>query len=354
MKKITLLIPSLSSGGAERVMSVLANYLSKDINLEIHLILYLADERFYNISDKVIVHTPNFNYKNFSTIISTFKTINYIRKTLKDIKPNALLSFSGKYNSLVILSSLGLNIKRYVSDRSKPGISYGKLQDILNPILYGFTNGIIAQTSKAKEVAIKQTKHNNIVVIPNPIANNICFEDDNAREKIILNVGRFIATKQQLQLIELFSKIDSKDWELVFLGDGKYLNDCIRLVSELKLENKIKFLGVQKNVADYMKKASIFSFTSISEGFPNSLAEAMALGCSCISFDCVAGPSDIIDHKSNGFLVPENDWEKYKYYLNELMNNEDLRKNFALQGYKKVSFFEEEFVSEKFKELLIS
>ena len=85
MKRIALLIPSLSSGGAERVMSVLANYLSNDSNLEIHLILYLKDEKFYDINENIIVHNPNFNYKNFSTLISNFKTISFLRKNLKNI-----------------------------------------------------------------------------------------------------------------------------------------------------------------------------------------------------------------------------------------------------------------------------
>lgn len=354
MKRIALLIPSLSSGGAERVMSVLANYLSNDSNLEIHLILYLKYEKFYDINENIIVHKPNFNYKNFSTLISTFKTISFLRKTLKNINPYALLSFSGKYNSLVILSSLGLNIKKYVSDRSKPGISYGKLQDCLNPFLYRFTNGIVAQTSIAKQVAFRQTMHKNIVLIPNPVPNYVTEEVEEPREKIILNVGRFIATKQQMQLIELFSKLDSKDWKLVFLGDGKYFDDCKQLVKNLNIEDKVIFLGVQKDVVGFMKKASIFSFTSISEGFPNSLAEAMALGCACISFDCIAGPSDIIDHKKNGFLVPVNDWDGYSIYLKELMNSEALRKEFAFEGRKKITFFREEIISEKFKELLIS
>lgn len=353
MKKIALLIPTLSNGGAERVMSLLANNFALDKEIEIHLILYLKDERFFELNEKVIVHSPNFNYKNYPTIVSTFKTIKYIRKTLGDIKPYSLLSFSGKYNSLVILSSLGLNIKTYVSDRSRPGISYGKAQDFLNPILYKTTNGIVAQTSKARELAFRQTKHKNIVIIPNPVP-DIKQSELIIREKIILNVGRFIETKKQLQLIELFSKMDTKDWKLVFLGDGKYLNDCKKLVSKLNLEEKVKLLGAQKNVSDYMSKASVFSFTSVSEGFPNSLAEAMASGCACISFDCIAGPSDIIDHKKNGFLVPVNDWDEYSNYLKELMNSEALRKEFAFEGRKKITFFREEIISEKFKELLIS
>lgn len=352
MKKIALLIPTLTNGGAERVMSVLANKLSGDENIEVHLILYLRDERFYLISDKVVIHSPDFDYTKFSRIKSTIKTFRFIRQTLKEVKPYSLLSFGGKYNSMVLLSSIGLGIKTYVSDRSRPGISYGKLQDFINPIVYRFSKGIIAQTSKAKEVAFKNTKHKNIVVIPNPVPNR--YGQVAEKEKIILNVGRFIATKQQFNLIELFVGLQNKDWKLVFLGDGEHFEKCKELVSNLNMESQIELLGVQKDVNNYLSKSMIFAFTSISEGFPNSLAEAMAAGCACISFDCVAGPSDIIDHNQNGFLVPMNDWDTYTKLLADLMQNDNLRTKFGIEARNKANIFNEDAIVKEFKKVLFN
>ena len=349
---IALLIPTLTSGGAERVMSVLANKLSEDENIEVHLILYLRDERFYTISDKVIIHSPDFDYRNFSKMKSTFKTFGYLRQILRKIKPYALLSFGGKYNSLVLLSSSGLGINSYISDRSRPGISYGKGQNFINPIVYRFSKGIIAQTFKAKEVAFQKTKHSNIVVIPNPIPN--LNNNEVAKEKIILNIGRFIATKQQLRLIETFAQIENKDWKLIFLGDGEYFEQCKELVAQLNMQEQILLLGVEKDINKYLSKSMIFAFTSISEGFPNSLAEAMSAGCACISFDCVAGPSDIIDHEKNGFLVPVNDWETYSMQLSELMQNEDVRSGFGVEARKKAKLFSEDSIVNEFKTTLLN
>lgn len=352
MKKITLVIPTLTSGGAERVMSILANKLSEDDKIEVHLILYLRDERFYTISDKVIIHSPDFDYRKFSKIKSTLKTIKYIRQILKEIKPYSLLSFGGKYNALVLLSSVGLGIKSYISDRSRPGISYGKLQDLINPVVYRFAKGIIAQTSKAKEIAFKNTKHKNIAVIPNPIPNVDVQEIK--KEKIILNIGRFIASKQQLKLIESFASLQNKDWKLIFLGDGEHFEKCKELVSKLNMESQIDLLGVQKDVNNYLSKSMIFAFTSISEGFPNSLAEAMAAGCACISFDCVAGPSDIIDHNQNGFLVPMHDWDTYTKLLADLMQNENLRTKFGIEARNKANSFNEDEIVKEFKKILLN
>lgn len=352
MKKISLIIPTLTNGGAERVMSILANKLSEDENIEVHLILYLRDERFYTISDKVVIHSPDFDYRKFSRIKSTIKTFRYLRRNLKKIKPYSLLSFGGKYNSMVLLSSLGLGINAYISDRSRPNISYGKLQDFINPIVYRFSKGIIAQTSKAKEVAFKNTKHKNIAVIPNPIPNVDVQEIK--KEKIILNIGRFIASKQQLKLIESFASLQNKDWKLIFLGDGEHFGKCKELVSSLNMESQIELLGVRKDVNNYLSKSMIFAFTSISEGFPNSLAEAMSAGCACISFDCVAGPSDIIDHNRNGFLVPMNDWETYTKLLADLMQNENLRTNFGAEARNKANAFNEDQIVREYIKILLN
>ncbi|HSH53241.1 MAG TPA: hypothetical protein VK982_16060, partial [Bacteroidales bacterium] len=226
--KICLVVPSLKAGGMERVMSEVANYLAKDSNFEVHLIL-LSSEIFFSISPDVIIHKPNHETSNKIKLI--YQSGNYIRKILKDIQPYSVLSFGSMYNSFVLLFTLGLDLKIYVSDRSNSYRSTeltlkkdsvkrhdGILHYFLKKILYKRAAGILVQTQKAKKIEYNFSKHENIILFPNPIRE---IEDQlQCKENWIINVGRFVRTKNQLQLIEIFSEIYFGKWKLVFAGDG--------------------------------------------------------------------------------------------------------------------------------------
>ncbi len=335
----------MSAGGAERVMATLANEFQNIEMVEISLIILTGGEIFYPINDKVKIYKPNFNYKNFNRIIFTLKIMFFLRKTLQEIKPDFSLSFGGKYNSFCLLTSLGLGIKSFISDRSCPGISYGKFIDTLNSITYKTAYGIIAQTEKAKLFLIKKTEHKNIQVIGNPIKS---FSNNIEKKLIILNVGRFIETKHQDWLIEYFNELETFNWELWFIGDGPLYEQTMLKAKKTKKSKKIIFFGNQKKLEKYYNVSAIFAFTSTSEGFPNALGEAMSAGCACISFDCEAGPSDLIENGINGWLVKNEDHIDYKNKLGILIAEEKLRNKFSNESIKKISNFDEGKISEAY------
>ena len=262
------------------------------------------------------------------------------------IQPQSLLSFGGKYNSFVLASAFGLNIKAYISDRSKPNINYGPIQNLINPLLYRYADGIIAQTELAKTIAYKSTKNRNIKVIPNPVLNY--FNPDIEKSNCILNVGRFIKSKQQELLIDIFIEIDPKGWILKFIGDGECLENCKTKVLDKKFSDRILFYGHQYNVASYYQESKVFAFPSVSEGFPNALAEAMAAGCACISYDCSAGPADIIDDGLNGFLIEEGNVMKFKDKLDILIRNAIIREEFSKAALEKMKIFDTSIICKKF------
>lgn len=339
--KIVMILPALSPGGLERVMIELAWYFSKVQNIEVTLISLTKGNSFYKIPDNINFYEPLFKHRKYNRIVFTIKIFSFLRKKLKELKPNILLSFGGKYNSFVLLASSGLKIKTYISDRSRPSISYGKFLDMLNPIMYKRATGIVAQTKHAKKAIFKKTKHRNIKVIGNPIR---VIDSELLKENIVLNVGRFIKSKHQDLLIEYFAEINLPNWRLIFLGDGPYWEDAKEKAKKLKIIDKVEFLGVIKNIDEYYSKSKIFAFTSTSEGFPNALGEAMSAGCACISYNCEAGPSDLIDNGNNGFLVDEMEHTEYKEKLQILMNDEKLR---ARLGKAARTRIEENFSIEK-------
>lgn len=331
-KTIALVIPSLTHGGMERVMSELANFFAQKPHLSVHLIVLTKGEKYYTIDSRVNIIQPSFVHSNYNRLVFTWKIFRFLRGELKKLNPDSILSFGGKYNAFNILANVGLGNPIYVSDRSKPGISYGKFLDFLNPITYKWTTGVVAQTIQAKEQVEKEVGHKNVRIIGNPIVQIPPNSGD--RPPVILNIGRFISTKHQEDLVQVFNEINPEGWRLVFVGDGKEREKVENYANSLGISEQIEFVSSTKNVAVYYQQASIFAFTSSSEGYPNVLGEAMSSGLACISYDCVAGPADLIEHEKNGILIPVRDLKGLNLELRRMIENENWRRQLGENAIK--------------------
>ncbi|KAF5067435.1 alpha-1,4-N-acetyl-D-galactosaminyltransferase [anaerobic digester metagenome] len=345
-KKLCLVIPSLNAGGMERVMSELAIYFSGLSYLDVHLIILGKGKRFYDIPPAVTVHEPDFYFNNKYRFYHTLKMLWFLRKSIKYIKPHSILSFGEMYNSFALLGSLFLNSNVYVSDRSKPDKRWGKMHEILRKFLYKRAKGIVAQTNYSRQFLANETKHRNISVIPNPVRQ--FNRAPKEKKNIILNVGRLIKTKKIDVLIDLFSKTAYNDWELWIVGDGPEKNYLEHIVINKELSKQVKFWGNQKDIQWYYSQADIFAFTSVSEGFPNALLEALSAGLACISFDCIAGPADLIQNGENGILVKEMDEKSYLENLTALMRDVELCQKLGAQAIESVSKYEFSKIGESY------
>jgi len=342
----------------ERVVSQLANQFVNKEYLDVHIILYgIKRDIFYLINDKVKIHKPDFPFDNSKRLISTVKTILFLRNKIKILQPTAVLSFGEYWNNLVLLSTLKLKTPVYIADRSTPFKNLGRFQNFLRKILYPTANGLILQTEKARQIYQKQFKNLDITVIGNPIR-EIKTKDNIKRENIILMVGRLIDTKHQDRLIKIFSKIDLSNWKLILVGDDavkqKNKEKLRQLIYDLKLENKVILAGKQKDVESYYLKSKIFAFTSSSEGFPNVIGEAMSAGVPVIAYDCLAGPSEMIRDDYNGFLIPLFDDKNFQKKLELLMRDDELSLNIGDKAKINIKRFNTKFISEKFLDVILN
>lgn len=354
--KICCCIHSLGPGGMERVMSELINGFIREHDAEVHVILYgMGRERFYEIDNRAIFHIPKFEFTNKHRTLCTLKTMAYLRKEIKRIKPDTVLSFGNYWNNFVLLATRGLKYPVYVSDRSSPAKNMGSFQNKLRNILYPKATGVVAQTSKAKEYYDKLFHQKNYAIIGNPIR-NIDISDNYQRENIVISVGRLIHTKHYDRMIKLFSELNRADWKLIIVGgDAQNQNNMSKLqaqLSEMGNPTNIELAGTQKDVESYLLKSKIFAFTSSSEGFPNVVGEAMSAGLPVISYDCVAGPSDMIEDGVNGYLVPVFDDELFKQRLLELMDDEEKREKMGQKAKESIRRFEVEKIVTKFYEFI--
>lgn len=335
-KKICLVIPSLQAGGMERVMSELSHYFALKEEIELHLVLYgVSRQIFYKIPENIEVHKPSYVFNNKFRLVYTIRTLFFLRKEIKKIGPDSILSFGEYWNSYVLLALYGLKYPVYISDRCQPDKSLGKFHDKLRKLIYLKATGIIAQTEKARKIYMEELKHKNIRVIGNPIR-HIANQRTIKKENIVLTVGRHIQTKHHDKLIELFISIANPDWKLVIIGYDHLKQNISKklrnIIVEHQAENYVILEGKQSNVDAYYLKSKIFAFTSSSEGFPNVLGEAMSAGLPVIAFDCIAGPSDMIHDYENGFLIPVFDFKQFQTKLEMLMNNSELRHKFGMNA----------------------
>jgi glycosyltransferase involved in cell wall biosynthesis len=357
IKRLVLTIPSLQAGGMERVMSELIYHFSSEKNLEVHIILYgLKRDIFYQLPNGMLVHKPPFEFNNQRRLISTIRTLCYLRKEIKKIKPQSVLSFGEVWNNLILLSLLGTGIPTVVSDRCQPNKSLGKFHDTLRKWLYRRAKSVVCQTQLAKEIFEKKMGPLRYIVIGNPIK-RITKGLESERTKLVLSVGRLIDTKNFDQLISVFSSIGLDDWKLVIVGD-----DAQKQKNKVKLEKQITALGMhervilagnQRDVEGYYNKASIFAFTSSSEGFPNVIGEAMSAGLPVVAYDCTAGPADLIINGESGFLIPLFDQKLFAEKLKLLMLDSDSRLKMGEKGRELVLKFDAKLISKQFLEVLV-
>lgn len=355
-KSVCFVIHSLQAGGMERVMSELVNYFAATKKYQVHLVLYgIKREVFYSISKDIIVHKPSFEFNNSKRLISTLKTIHFLRKKCKEINPISVLSFGERWNNLVLLALLGSNIPVFVSDRAQPDKPLGFKDDTLRKWLYPTAKGVVVQTSKALTIFQKMYKQSNFKVIGNPIR---AIENQNyTKENYVLMVGRYIQSKQQDALIRIFAKVNAPNWKLILLGYDHLQQsnqaNWEKLAEDVEIKDKVIFTGKQANVEEYYSKSKIFAFTSKSEGFPNVIGEAMSAGLPVIAFDCVAGPSDLITNNTNGYLIPLNNEELFVQKLQYLIDNQSVREDFGKNAKNSMAQFELNYICKQYEEFII-
>lgn len=355
-KDICFAIHSLQAGGMERVMSELLKYFAAKETYRVHLILYgIKRDIFYPIPENIIIYKPDFAFDNSKRLISTLKTLAFLRKTIKKIKPVSVLSFGEMWNNMILLALLGTKIPVFVSDRAQPDKSIGKLHDRLRIALYPKAKGVIAQTSQAHAIFKKMYPQSNFKVIGNPIRQ--IPEQQTQRENQIVMVGRLIKSKQQDKLIEIFARLKAPDWKLVLVGydhlKQQNQHHWETLAQKLGVADRVIFTGKQSAVEHYYLSSKIFAFTSASEGFPNVIGEAMSAGLPVVAFDCIAGPSDLVVDEQTGYLVPLNDNAAFAEKLQLLINNPERRESMGKKGKTVISRFDLEYICAEFERFII-
>ena len=358
--RVTLIIFSLGGGGAQRVISNMANYWAKH-NWAVTLVTY-GDG---SASDAYELH-PAVAYRQLGikgrsgnpieAIVRNLKRLLIIRKAIKNTDPRAVISFLDKINVRTILSCLGLGCPVIVSERVDPAHhSIGRVWSILRRLSYRYATRIVTQTAAAMRYFPESIQQKGRV-IPNPLAipkecrvATYCL-----RRKIVMGMGRLTHQKGFDLLLRAFSIASSRhlEWSLAIWGEGDARGELESLCDELGLQGRVKFAGWTDEPLEEMRRAGIFVLSSRYEGFPNVLCEAMACALPVVSFDCPSGPSQIIRDGMDGVLVPPGDVHALASVMDRLMEHQSVRARLGANAVDVVERFGMERVMEMWESVV--
>ncbi|MBJ7882715.1 glycosyltransferase [Gelidibacter salicanalis] len=255
-----------------------------------------------------------------------------VSKITRNEQIDLLIGFITSANIIATIAAKLNNIPCLISERNNPlSNSIPKFWLILRKHVYPMANHLIVQTKNVKQIYVPLVKSRDISILPNPLSSELSLlrNETHPRENIILSVGRLTNDKQHHKLINAFHTLEPEGWKVMIIGAGPKKESLIELIKSHDLGDKIEILSHIKDIHNYYNKASLFVFTSKSEGFPNALLEAMHFSLPCISTDCDFGPSDLINDGVNGFLVPVDDQNLLTSKMSELIYEEKLRTQFS-------------------------
>jgi glycosyltransferase involved in cell wall biosynthesis len=316
--RLTLVLPALTLGGAQRVMTTLANAWAAR-GWHVHLLTFDdgGQPPFYPLHP-VVVHESLGLARASQTllqgVVENVRRQAVLRRAIRRSRPDVVCSFMDQVNVLTLLATRGLGVPVVVAERSDPGHKpIGRAGwGLLRRWLYPRAAGLVVQTEGAR-AHLPRGLRRYARVIPNPVlpppASSAPARAPGASGGLLVGMGRLSEEKGFAKLIAAFADVAGRKpgWSLEIWGEGSQRGELEALVGRLGLSGRVALPGATQDPAAVLRRADLFVLPSSYEGFPNALCEAMACGVPVVSFACPSGPAEIVRHDFDGVLVPPGD-----------------------------------------------
>lgn len=345
LKRICLVTSALGAGGAERVLSTLANWWAAQGHLV--TLVTLSDDRddFYSLDDRIeriALGVTSPSRRPHEAVFQNLRRIRALRQAIVTSQPDVVISFIDTVNVLTVIATRWLGVLTIVSERVDPRAHpIGRPWTVLRTLAYARACAVVVQTRSVAEWMMQAMHLRRCVVIPNPLspalakqheAVTVCNEEGPGR--VLMAMGRLVEQKGFDLLLDAFASAGGRKsgWRLVIIGEGPQREALQERARALGISDVVEFAGRIDRPDALLKTADIFVLPSRYEGFPNALLEAMSLGVACVAFDCRSGPADIIRDGMDGVLVPPEDVRALSTTIEALMRDDYERLRLAARA----------------------
>ena len=339
--RILFVIRDMITGGAGKQLALTANALAARGHT-VSVYTYFGGPLQHRLNEKVeyIAQAPVPANKIAEYILSPI----HIRKKIKEINPDVVISWRCNAGCFTVLASTGLNVKTVFSERTDPYMETSLALKI-SAFICGFSDGGVFQLEKVRQYY--RRLYDKSVVINNPFDANIRITDNlpyEQRPKDVVCVGRMMLPhKRQDLALAAFKEFlkNNPDYKLHFYGDGRDFEKVKSLASQYSLNENTVFHGSEKNIPEKIKNAKCLLLTSAYEGIPNVILEAFAAGVPVVSTDCSPGGARmLIGDDENGMIAEKDDAKSIAEAMDKLVNDEKIAATFIEKGRKRIHDFE--------------
>ena len=347
--KITFVINTLKVGGAAKMIKYVAN-LATEMFEEVSMInMY---DSYYDNNDLKNIKVVNLGLENRTRLNRKFTMIPSLRKSIVSENPDIVCAFVGHVNVIAKIATLRLKDVIFISAERGDPFTETFLWKKLTTWTYKISDYCFFQLDRARDFFGSEVAEKSFV-IPNPFIPTDNIEPYNGvRRKTIISAGRFAKEKCYDILIDAFAIILKKhpDYQLILCGDGPMLSEYKKQIANLEIQDNVIFPGYVKSVSKVVREEGIFVLSSLYEGIPNSLIEAMSVGIPCISTDCTpGGPAFLFNNETRGMLVPTRNVNAMTEALLELIENSNRAKNYGQKALEVIEELNEEKIRLKWE-----
>lgn len=334
--RIAFVISSLRMGGAERVLSLVANGLA-DRGHKVSVLTFQPEDTapHYPLSPSIALrqldlatHGGSF----LSGLGNNLRRIRTLRRQLRRLAPDAVVAFMDATSVLCILATRGLAMPVFAAEHIDPAHhDIGPIWTMLRQLSYPFATKVLLLTSGIDAYFSPRIRAR-CVVMPNPVEVD-CSGDPQLElhGQAVVGMGRLHPQKGFDLLLRAFAKIVQQHPKamLWILGEGPERGVLEALRDALGLSGRAFLPGAVTNPGPVLRQAEVFALPSRYEGFPLALCEALACGLPAVSTRFSVGVKDIAHHEENALVIPPNDVDVLSMALDRLLGDEALRARLA-------------------------